>query len=156
MSLVLESPGNLNVRSRKVLEFVRQWCGRRCQNIHARTPLFCVGTVSLLFTTCDSDEHILLYGCCYSTTYVVSSCCLSLYLNIAGLRQGRGKCFWGRGMLCNQETVKRALNEMWDHWTSVVAMCGRRQPLNNTGHGDSSSEYACTETALVSCCMLHW
>ena len=47
------------------------------------------------FATCDSDEHILQYGCCYHTMYVVSNCCLSLYLNIAGLRQGPGKMLLG-------------------------------------------------------------
>ena len=26
-----------------------------------------------------------------------SNCCLSLYLNIAGVQQGPGKCFWGLG-----------------------------------------------------------
>ena len=29
------------------------------------------------FATCDSDEHILQYGCCYLTMYMVGNCCLS-------------------------------------------------------------------------------
>ena len=37
------------------------------------------------FAACDSDEHILQYGCRYHTIYVVSNCSLSLYVNIAGL-----------------------------------------------------------------------
>jgi len=63
------------------------------------------------FTTYDCDEHILQYECCYHT--MVSNCCWSLYFNIAGLRQGPGKCFWGRGkswkspgIFCNQESGK--------------------------------------------------
>ena len=71
--------------SSKVLEFAGQWCGRRLQS-----SFFCY-----FFTTCDSDEHILLYGCCYRTVYVVSNCCLSLYVNIAGLRQGPEKMILG-------------------------------------------------------------
>jgi len=48
---------------------------------------------------------ILLYGCCYSTIYVVSGSCLSLYLNIAGLRQGPGKLCPGKSSnFCNQES----------------------------------------------------
>jgi len=39
--------------------------------------------------------------------YMVSNCCLSLYLNIAGLRQGRGKMLLGSwkspGFFCNRE-----------------------------------------------------
>ena len=55
----------------------------------------------------DSDEHIVQCGCCYHTICIVSNCCLSVYLNIAGLRQGPGKCLWGPGKVleffCNEE-----------------------------------------------------
>ena len=39
--------------------------------------------------------------------YMVSNCCLSLYLNIAGLRQGPGKCFWGPGKVLEFFATKR-------------------------------------------------
>ena len=57
------------------------------------------------FTTYDSDEHILQFECCYHT--MVSNCCWSLYLNIAGLRQGPGKCFWGPGKVLEFFVTKR-------------------------------------------------
>jgi len=43
------------------------------------------------FAICDSDEHILQYGCCYHTVYMGSNCCLSVYSNLASLRWGPGK-----------------------------------------------------------------
>jgi len=33
----------------------------------------------------------------YRTSLLHSNCCLSLYLNVADVRQGTGKCFWGPG-----------------------------------------------------------
>jgi len=52
------------------------------------------------FAKCDSDEHthIYIYICVcvyyqpyiYIYIYMVGNCCLSLYFNIAGLRQGHG------------------------------------------------------------------
>ena len=48
-----------------------------------------------------------------------SNCCLSLYLNIAGVRQGPEKCFWGcgkfwksPGIFCNQESGTRVYREL--------------------------------------------
>ena len=47
------------------------------------------------FATCDNDEHILQYGCCYHTIYIWLVTAVCLYLNIAGLRQSPGKMLLG-------------------------------------------------------------
>ena len=47
------------------------------------------------FATCDNDEHILQYGCCYHTIYIWLVTVVCLYLNIAGLRQSPGKMLLG-------------------------------------------------------------
>ena len=77
------------------------------------------------FTACDSDEHILQYGCRYHTIYVVSNCSLSVYLNIAGLRQGPGKMLPGswksHGIFCNQESGNPGLCKCIARWTSYRA-----------------------------------
>jgi len=90
--------------SSKVLEFAGQWCGRRLQS-----SFFCY-----FFTTCDSDEHILQYGCCYRTVYVVSYCCLSLYLNIAGLRQGPEKMILGSWKVLGPD-LRNILGQSYDN-----------------------------------------
>jgi len=42
-----------------------------------------------------SSQHVtemnIQYGCCYHAIYFVSNCCLSVYVNIAGVRQGPWK-----------------------------------------------------------------
>ena len=37
---------------------------------------------------------------------MVSNCCLSLYLNSAGLQQGPGKCLWGPGKVLDFVTKR--------------------------------------------------
>jgi len=48
-------------------------------------------SLQLMNIYCSMDATVILY------VYMVSNCCLSLYLNIAGLRQGFGKCFSSPG-----------------------------------------------------------
>jgi len=55
------------------------------------------------FATCDGDEHILQYGCCYHTVYI----CLSLYLNIADLWRGAGKMLLGSWKVLEFIVTKR-------------------------------------------------
>jgi len=66
------------------------------------------------FTACDSDEHILQYGCCYRTVYVVSNCCLSLYVNIAGLRQGPEKMILGSWNVLGPD-LRNILGQSYDN-----------------------------------------
>jgi len=54
--------------------------------------------VSLLFLRMDAA--IVVYIC------MVSNCCLSLYLNIAGYDRVLEKCFCRPGIFCNQESRK--------------------------------------------------
>ena len=46
---------------------------KRCSMIEMRWNKY------YFFATCDSDEHILQYGCCCHPVCMVSNCCLSLY-----------------------------------------------------------------------------
>jgi len=93
VSVKFSGPGKFWKSKSKVLEFARQWCGR---NDRRR-----IIVKSVQIATCDSDEHILQYGCCYHAIYIyiyiymVGNCCLSLYLYIAGLRQGPEKMLLG-------------------------------------------------------------
>ena len=62
--------------------------------VHTHTSILCLNSFFAIFcATCDSDEHMLQYGCCYRTRWLVSAVCL--YLNIAGLRQGPQKMLLG-------------------------------------------------------------
>jgi len=80
-----------------------------------RTPLFCVRRVPLLFLHnmwqwwTDTPVWMLLSFC----IYVVSNCCLSLYLNIASLRQGPGKV---REFFCNQDGTPYNMSILIDWW----------------------------------------
>ena len=91
-------------RTWKVLEFAGQRCGRCVADADAKicasAHLYSVFEQFLcyFFATCDSDEHILQYGCC---------CCLSVYWNIAGLRQGPGKMLLGPGKVLEFFVTKR-------------------------------------------------
>ena len=97
MSLVLESPGICSAMMQtQTLQYARP-----------HTSFVLKQFLCYSFTTCDSDEHILQYECCYHTIYMVSNCCLSLYLNIAGLPQGPGKCFWVHGKVLEFFVTKR-------------------------------------------------
>jgi len=96
------------VWSWKVLEFARQWCRRYNMRVH--TPLLCSSSffaipsqhVTVMNIYSSMNAAIILY------IYMVSNCCLCLYLNIAGLPRGPGKCFWVHGKVleffCNQES----------------------------------------------------
>ena len=93
MSLVSESPGNLSATRGKSWNLVGNDADRRHTDADADVKIFmsthlCSTALCYFFTTCDSDEcsvWMLLSYC------VVSNCCLSLYLNVAGLRQRPGK-----------------------------------------------------------------
>ena len=69
-------------------------------------------TLMNMYFSMDAAIILQVYVICMS-----SNCCLSLYLNIAGLRQGPGKMLLGSwkspGILCNQE------NGNPDEWTGV-------------------------------------
>ena len=89
MILVLESPGNLSWRSRKVLESVgmqKQLCG--CEIITVRTPLvlmICSYSNKTFFLRYMWQWWTLQYGCyCHTLICRVSNWCLSLYLHVAG------------------------------------------------------------------------
>ena len=77
------------------------------------SSILCLNSLCYFFATFDSDEHILQYGCCYHTICVVHNCCLSLYLNIAGLQQGPAKMLLGSWkcpeIFGNQESGKPAI-----------------------------------------------
>jgi len=95
------------VWSWKVLEFARQWCRRYNMCVH--TPLLCSSSffaipsqhVTVMNIYSSMNAAIILY------IYMVSNCCLSLYLNIAGLLQGPGKCFWVHGKVLEFFVTKR-------------------------------------------------
>ena len=126
MDLVVESHGNFNGRSWKVLEFfARLWCGRqtqwcrcrcRCRNMRVLTSVTSFPTICLLFLT-DSDQRILEYWCSYHTMsiYVVSNFCLSLYLHVGGVRESPGKMFLG---------YWKVLEKFWKFfWTKERERC---------------------------------
>ena len=86
------------------------------KSVHLHTSFLCLKSFfCYFFATCDFDKHILQRGCCCHTIHMVSNCCLSLYLNIAGLRQGPGKMLLGSWnvleksliFFCNQESGNR-------------------------------------------------
>jgi len=100
--LVLESFGNFSARSWKVVEFSDLWCGRRtqwctCQNLRVRTSANCAYTQSVFrqFVCYFSVTVINIYWSMDAAIvwcmYMVNNCCLSLYLNITGIRHGPGK-----------------------------------------------------------------
>ena len=73
-------PGNLSARSWNLLAMMR-----------THTPKYActVRTLCSVFGTVSSQRD----GAVYSP--MISNCCSSLYLKIAGLRWGLEKCFWG-------------------------------------------------------------
>ena len=68
MSLVLESPGICSAMMQtQTLQYARP-----------HTSFVLKQFLCYSFTTCDSDEHILQYECCYHTIYIwlVTAVCL--------------------------------------------------------------------------------
>ena len=70
------------------------------------------------------------------------SCCLLLYLNIADLLQGPGKCFWGpgkswksSGIFCIQESGNPELETVLMCWWNFKEMRSQKSPeLFQFGH----------------------
>jgi len=60
------------------------------------------------FTTCDSDEHTLQYGCCYHSVYIwlVTAFCLYIWTLLAYDRVLE-KCFWAPGKVREFFVTKR-------------------------------------------------
>jgi len=123
MTWVLESLGNILVRSRKVLEFARQWCGR--QFFWLQIDMFLQTKIAIIVDTryvlCSADMpkmlswpglHLRPHRRSLQCSPRLLSCCLSLYLYIAGLWQGPGKMLlesWkSTRMFCKQDSENRA------------------------------------------------
>jgi len=89
VSVKFSGPGKLWKSKSKVLEFARQWC--------RRNDTLRIIVKSVQIATCDSDEHILQYGCCYHTIYIyiwlATAVCLYIYISLAYDRVLK-KCFW--------------------------------------------------------------
>jgi len=53
-----------------------------------------------------------------------SNCYLSPYLNIAGIEQGPGKCFWGPGNFCNQQSGNPVYSEFVVVFLQAILVTG--------------------------------
>jgi len=86
--------------------------------------------VTVMNTYSCMDAVIILY------INMVSNCCLSLYLNIAGLWQGRGKCVWNPGKVpeffYEQASVNCVVDSLcrtewhfvyWQHYSMYRYIC---------------------------------
>jgi len=85
MSLVSESPGNLSATRGKSWNLVGNDADRRHTDADADVKIFmsthlCSTALCYFFTTCDSDEHILQYGCCYRTVWLVTAIFSNCYI----------------------------------------------------------------------------
>jgi len=85
-------PGNLSARSWNLLG--NDADGRRQNSFVAISSQH----VTVMNIYSSMDAAIIVYIC------MVSNCCLSLYLNIAGYDRVLEKCFWRPGIFCNQES----------------------------------------------------
>jgi len=124
-------PGNLSARSWRFLEFTRQWCARRnqrwkllalknfstssCSNLYIWN-IVCKKCSNSFFAI--SSQHVTVMNRIHTPVWmdaaiILSNCCLSLYLNIAGLWQGPRKILLGSwkspGIFCNQVSAFSAL-----------------------------------------------
>ena len=79
MGLVLESPANFSERSWNFLDYdvgsghndQTKWCRYKCQNLRKLAQILSIYTKKLLAAGAPPRPHI--------------NCCLSLYLNVAGI-----------------------------------------------------------------------
>jgi len=92
-----------------------------------------------LFAKCDSDEHVLQYGCCYCTIYTWLVTAVCLYIETLHSRVLE-KCFWGPGIVkeffvtkevgtlsatakpTNQQKMNKQINrQMYNKHTGILA-----------------------------------
>jgi len=131
MTLVLESPGNLLARPWKVVEFARHWCSFRFQiNMLMQTKIAIIVSIRYVFRAAGMPKMLLqprfLPGPRWHSLQHsprLLSCCLLLYLNIAGLRQGPGKMLLGAWKVlefCSQEWEPCTIYALISQGTVVV------------------------------------